>query len=205
MHSSSIFHTDEQIAHAIIDQNPLATLAANGTDGPVVAIVPVIWDEDQGVLIGHVAKSNAFWRTLKNSRPSISAVFSAEQAYVSASAYPSKIEHGRVVPTWNYIAAEARGQLRFRPDPGAILASVSLLSDKMEADRERPWSVSDAPDAYIDQLLNAIVAFEITVTSLRGVKKLSQNKSKQDRGGVMNDLSNRPELRAIVDQMEQLS
>ncbi|MEL6862204.1 MAG: FMN-binding negative transcriptional regulator [Pseudomonadota bacterium] len=188
MHPSSIFHTDEQAAREIISAHPLATLAANGPDGPVVAVVPLVWSEDETRLIGHVARTNAFWQMLQETDPLVTAVFHASDAYVSASAYPSKAEHGRVVPTWNYIAAEARGRLIFKTDATAIKASVSALSDQMEASRETPWAVSDAPEAYVDKLANAIVAFEIRVEAVKGVRKLSQNKSETDRAGVLSDL-----------------
>ena len=188
MHPSSIFHTDEQAARDIISAHPLATLAANGSEGPVVAVVPLVWSEDETRLIGHVARTNLFWKTLEKTEPSVTAVFHASDAYVSASAYPSKAEHGRVVPTWNYIAAEARGRLTFDASLEAIKASVSLLSDRMEATRESPWAVSDAPTAYVDKLANAIVAFEIQVETIKGVRKLSQNKSETDRNGVLMDL-----------------
>ena len=188
MHPSSIFHTDADAARAIIAQSPLATVAANGSDGPVVAIVPLVWREDQSKLIGHVARTNAFWESLQDQTPIVTAVFRSDDAYVSASAYPSKAEHGKVVPTWNYIAAEARGELTFRTELGAIRESVAALSDQMEAEREMPWAITDAPDAYIDKLANAIVAFEIRVSGLKGVRKLSQNKNETDRAGVMSDL-----------------
>lgn len=204
MHPSSVFHTDEQAARAIIRDNPLATLAANGPDGPLVAIVPLVWNEDEGTLIGHVARSNPFWTALNGEPANVSAVFRAADAYVSASAYPSKAEHGRVVPTWNYIAAEARGHLAFATDPQAVRSSVSALSDQMEATRPAPWSVDDAPDAYIDKLARAIVAFEIRVTALKGVRKLSQNKSDADHDGVIADLSRQDAApTALSDEMRK--
>ena len=188
MHPSSIFHTDADAARVIIAQSPLATIAANGSDGPVIAVVPLVWSKDQSKLIGHVARTNAFWDALQDQTPTVTAVFRSDDAYVSASAYPSKAEHGKVVPTWNYIAAEARGELTFKTDLTSIRDSVSALSDHMEADRETPWAVTDAPDRYIDKLANAIVAFEISVRALKGVRKLSQNKSETDRAGVVSDL-----------------
>jgi len=188
MHPSSVFHTDEHAAREIISAHPLATLAANGPDGPVVAVVPLVWSADETCLIGHVARTNGFWKALQGTDPKVTAVFHASDAYVSASAYPSKAEHGRVVPTWNYVAAEARGRLTFKADTQAIKDSVSALSDRMEATRETPWAVSDAPEAYIDKLANAIIAFEVLVEAVKGVRKLSQNKSESDRTGVLTDL-----------------
>lgn len=204
MHPSSIFHTDQAAARAIVEHNPLATLAANGPNGPVVAVVPVVpvvWREDGSKLIGHIGRNNTFWTALRTTEPLVSAVFRSVDAYVSASAYPSKADHGRVVPTWNYIAAEARGRLRFNDKPVAIRESVEKLSDVMEADRATPWAVSDAPDAYIDQMLAAIVAFEIDVDDIRGVRKLSQNKTDAERAGVVSDLASHP----IAAEMEALS
>ncbi|MEO1323794.1 MAG: FMN-binding negative transcriptional regulator [Pseudomonadota bacterium] len=200
MHPSSIFHTDEDAARAIVRNNPLATLAANGPEGPVVAIVPVVWSEDGTKLVGHVGRKNTFWTALQTTEPMVSAVFRSSDAYVSASAYPTKAEHGRVVPTWNYIAAEARGRLRFNEDAGAILESVEKLSNVMEADRAAPWAVSDAPETYIDRLLTAIVAFELHVDDMRGVRKLSQNKSDAERAGVVADLASHP----VAEEMEAL-
>ena len=189
MHPSSLFHTDQPTARDIIRRNPLATLAANGADGPVIAIVPLVWDEDSVNLIGHVTRSNAFWKAFQDQCPRVSATFQAGDAYVSASAYPSKRDHARVVPTWNYIAAEARGRLTFQTNVSDVRASISALSDHMEAERDSPWAVSDAPDEFIDKLSRAIVAFQIDVTGLKGVRKLSQNKSEIDRDGVIADLS----------------
>lgn len=188
MHPSSIFRTDDQVARMIVRENPLAVLAVNGDDGPVVAIVPLVWSEDGTKLIGHVARTNNFWQRSQGRTPMVSAVFQAGDGYVSASAYPSKAEHGRVVPTWNYIAAEVRGRLTFQTRPDRIRASVSALSDHMEAARAAPWTVDDAPGSYIDKLVRAIVAFEIDVTDVRGVRKLSQNKSQSDQRGVVSDL-----------------
>lgn len=190
MHPSSVFHTDEQVARTIVRDNPLATIAVNGLEGPIVAVVPLVWSENGSKLLGHVAKSNAFWNERSEGAAIVSAIFHAGDGYVSASAYPSKSEHGRVVPTWNYIAAEARGNLTFKTGLQDVRASVAVLSDQMEATRSAPWSVDDAPDDYIDKLVHAIVAFEITVTSLKGVRKLSQNKSESDRAGVVADLTN---------------
>ena len=188
MHPSSIFHTDADAAREIIVQSPLATIAANGPDGPIVAVVPLVWREDETKLIGHVARTNAFWAALQGETPNVTAVFRAGDAYVSASAYPSKAEHGKVVPTWNYIAAEARGRLSFKTALNDIRGSVAALSDQMEAERDAPWAVTDAPEAYINKLAQAIVAFEIEVTELNGVRKLSQNKTETDRAGVVSDL-----------------
>ncbi|MFN3212150.1 MAG: FMN-binding negative transcriptional regulator [Henriciella sp.] len=198
MHPSSLFHTDAEAARAIIAQNPLATIAANGPDGPIVAVVPVVWSEDECRLIGHVARTNAFWTALQDKTPNATAVFRADDAYVSASAYPSKAEHGKVVPTWNYIAAEARGRLTFQTELVDIRASVAALSDQMEADRDAPWAVTDAPETYIDKLAQAIVAFEIEVSALKGVRKLSQNKSESERAGVIADLARQTGSHAAI-------
>jgi transcriptional regulator len=102
--------------------------------------------------------------------------------------YPSKAEHGKAVPTWNYLTVHARGPIRWIADAHWLRAHVTALSDVHEADRSEPWAVSDAPAAYIDTMLRGIVGFEIAVELLEGKWKLSQNRDVTDRDGVREGL-----------------
>ena len=115
-------------------------------------------------------------------------IFAGEQAYISPSFYPSKAEHGKAVPTWNYLAVHAYGTAEVFDDAERLLALVSRLSNKHEADRSDPWSVSDAPADYIDSMLKAIVGFRLPITRLDGKRKLSQNRDATDQAGVRKGL-----------------
>jgi transcriptional regulator len=112
------------------------------------------------------------------------AIFQGADAYVSPSWYPSKKQHGRVVPTWNYEAAHIHGRLTWRHEADWLLAQVSALSDHHEASRAAPWAVSDAPEDYIRKLTGAIVGVELTIERVEVTRKLSQNRTPADRSGV---------------------
>ena len=101
----------------------------------------------------------------------------------------SKTEHGRVVPTWNYIAVHAYGPVEFFDDPDRLLEAVSALTDRFEASRTDRWSVQDAPGDYIKAQLRGIVGVRIPIRRFDAKKKLSQNQSVQNRSGVKMGLS----------------
>lgn len=115
-------------------------------------------------------------------------MFQGPQAYISPSFYPSKAEHGKVVPTWNYVMVQARGRLRAIDDAAWLRAFVTRLTEQHEAPRAAPWAVSDAPDDYIASMLRAIVGIEIELTALTGKWKVSQNRTAADRAGVARGL-----------------
>ena len=143
-----------------------------------------------GTLVGHVARANPVWLppAAGQAVPEALVVFQGPDGYISPSGYPSKAEHGKVVPTWNYAVVQARGPLRVLDDAAATLALVTRLTAHHEATQRSPWAVADAPDDYIAAMLRAIVFIEIPLTSLIGKYKLSQNRSAADRAGVVANL-----------------
>ena len=94
--------------------------------------------------IGHLARANPQWQNTDQSKPAL-AVFMGPDAYVSPSWYPSKAEHGRVVPTWNYVAVHAYGVLRFVREPDALRRHLARLTATHEGSRAQPWSITPAP------------------------------------------------------------
>ena len=138
-----------------------------------------------GVLRGHVARANPVW---KQGGGAALAIFLGPHAYVSPNWYPSKAETGKAVPTWNYLTVHARGTIAWMQDPDWLRAHVSALSETHEAGRAEPWKIADAPAGYVDGLLRAIVGFELTIASLEGKWKLSQNRDAADQAGVREGL-----------------
>jgi transcriptional regulator len=136
---------------------------------------------DGNVLRGHVARANPVW---KQDAGAALAIFLGPHAYVSPNWYPSKAETGKAVPTWNYITVHARGTIRWIQDGEWLRANVTALAQAHEAGQPAPWQVSDAPASYVESLLRAIVGFELTIESLQGKYKLSQNRDAADRAGV---------------------
>lgn len=181
----------------ILAEARLATLITVVDGAPLVDHLPILFDPDRGPLgtiSGHLARANPQAAPAADGRPALVAVLGPD-AYVSPSFYPSKRDTGRVVPTWNYIAVQAHGRIRLFDDPDRLLALVSTLTDRHEADRADPWKVADAPESFVRAQLKGIVGFEISVERLEGKRKLSQNRSSADRDGVVAGLAASPEAR----------
>ncbi len=175
----------------LIDSSRLAILVTHGAQGLQASHLPFLLKRDEGpngTLYGHLARANPHWRDLAAGSEGL-VIFQGPEAYVSPSFYPSKAEHGKVVPTWNYLAVHAYCQAQVFEDPERLLALVSQLADRHEAGRERPWSVGDAPADYIAGMLRAIVGFALPITRLEGKWKLSQNRSAADIAGVRDGLA----------------
>ena len=174
-----------EVLHGFIRRHPLATLVARTTQGLEANHVPMELLADAGSirLRGHLARANPLWREAIVQEP-VLAIFTGADGYVSPSWYPSKREHGRVVPTWNYATVHARGSIRFVGEAVWLRAQVEALTDAQERGRTQPWRVGDAPEDYVAAMLRAIVGFEIEVSGLEGKFKSSQNKDAGDRAGV---------------------
>jgi transcriptional regulator len=182
--------TDPAALHALMVAHPLATLVTPGADGITADAIPLEHIPALGVLRGHVARANPLWKHADGTQ--VLAVFNGPQAYVTPSWYPSKATTHRVVPTWNYTLVHAHGVLRAVDDAPWLRALVGGLTDHHESPRDTPWSVNDAPDDYVQQMLRAIVGIEISVTRLVGKWKISQNRSEPDRLGVADGLATLP-------------
>jgi transcriptional regulator len=152
---------------------------------PAATLLPVLWDGDR--LVFHMARANPHWRSIRPAAPAL-AVVTGPDAYVSAAWYPSKTEHGRVVPTWNYSAVHFTGRVEVHQDPEWLRDAVTRLTDTHERRRTEPWAVDDAPDRYIEKQLRAIVGVEFRIEQIEAKAKLSQNKDDADFGGVIDGL-----------------
>lgn len=182
--------TRVDVMHALMRAQPLALLVTLSGAGLQANPLPFLIDPEPapfGTLRGHVARANPLWRDSRLDLDSL-VVFQGPQAYVSPSLYPSKAEHGKVVPTWNYVTVQARGRLRVIDEAAWLHVLVRRLTDIHEAQRTAPWAVSDAPDDYIATMLRAIVGIEIELTGLVGKWKVSQNRGTADRQGVARGL-----------------
>ncbi|WP_349370141.1 FMN-binding negative transcriptional regulator [Salinarimonas sp.] len=187
MFQPSTFREDRvEVMHALISERPFATLVTMQEDGLCADHVPLVLHAEEGGpgrLRGHVAAKNPLSRCADPI--DVLAVFQGPQRYISPAWYPSKQEHGKVVPTWNYAVVHARGRLRLQTDAAWLRAHLGALTDRSEAGRAKPWAVSDAPEDYVERQLRGLIGFEIEITALSGVWKVSQNKTDRDREGVL--------------------
>ncbi len=154
------------------------------TDGLDSAPVPFLVDRsgsEVSTLRFHVARANPIWRSAP---ADVLVITPASDAYVSPSWYPSKAEHGQVVPTWNYEVVHVHGRLLAHDDPTWVEHVVRDLTEREEASMPAPWSVDDAPPEFVTKQLRAIVGLEVLVNRIEGKRKLSQNRSDTDRSGA---------------------
>jgi transcriptional regulator len=162
--------------------------SGDGSAAPAATLLPVLWREDR--VRCHLARANPHWRSMVEGMRAL-LIVTGPQAYVSPSWYASKAEHGRVVPTWNYVAVQLSGSLVVRHEPAWLLDLVTALTDRHEgaraADGER-WRVDDAPPEFIASQLKAIVGVELLVDTVEAKAKLSQNRSAADQQGVVDGL-----------------
>lgn len=167
---------------------------------PSATYLPIMWRDD--TVIAHFARANPHWREIEPESPAL-LIITGPDAYVTPAWYAAKAEHGKVVPTWNYSAVHLSGLARIHEDPEWLRMAVEELTDEHEHSREEPWHVSDAPSTYIEGQLRGIVGVELLVTNVEGKMKLSQNRSRGDREGVVAGLrqSARPGEQSVADQM----
>jgi transcriptional regulator len=179
------------LLHGLMDQYPLATVVAVTAEGLQANHIPLMLESGTGslgTLRGHVARANSLWRDLETGAE-VLAIFQGSSRYISPNWYPSKLENGQVVPTWNYTVVHARGRITWIHDAVWLREFLESLTERHERGYANPWRMSDAPTKYIDGMLRAIVGFEIAIDKLAGKWKVSQNRSEQDRAGVVSSLS----------------
>lgn len=173
------------LRHAMRD-HPLATLITAGPAGLQANLLPFLLRSgaDGDVLCAHLAKANEQVADLRASASAL-ILFQGPQGYVSPSWYATKAEHGRVVPTWNYIMVQARGTARVIEDPLWLHAQLDELTASHEAGRAERWRITDAPDDYIAGQTRGIVGIEMPIEQIEGKWKLSQNHPAANRAGVV--------------------
>lgn len=169
----------------IIDAAPLACIVAHTAEGLIANHIPLLAAPD-GTLIGHVALANDMHRMVSDGQE-VLAIFRRDDAYVSPNFYPSKLEHHRHVPTWNYQVVHAYGDISFQHDEHAKRVAVALLtrSHERRLNGKDAWRMTDAPGDYMEQMLDSIVAFRIKVRRTLAKSKLSQNREERDYLGAI--------------------
>ena len=192
MYRPPAFREDRlEVVQALIESHRLGTLVTYGPEGLNANLVPFTLDRTRGqygVLRAHLAKANEQQAALASGAEAL-VIFQGAESYITPSWYPSKAEHGKVVPTWNYVMVEARGVPQIIDDTVWLHTQISELTASQEAVREHSWAVADAPAAYIEAHMRGIFGIEIPITRLEGKWKTSQNRPEADRQGVAEGLT----------------
>jgi transcriptional regulator len=177
--------------HALMRARPFATLVSGNAAGLYASHLPTVLKEEDrlGVIECHFARPNPHWKELAAGEALM--IFQGPQGYVTPNWYPSKAEHGKAVPTWNYAAVHAYGRPEAIEDKTWLLRHVTALTAQQERDGTSPWTPSDAPGSYIEAMLRGIVGCSFAITRLEGKCKMSQNREPRDQAGVVQGLRRR--------------
>jgi transcriptional regulator len=187
-------HSEEKripVLHQLIHAEPLAALVTLTSTGLVATHLPMVLEstpDTLGILRGHVSRANPQWRDLNPAVDAL-AIFSGPQHYITPTWYPGTYEHGKEVPTWNYVVVHAYGPLQIIQDEHWLLTHLEQLTAQSEVDVPTPWKLSDAPADFIRTLLHGIVGFELPIHRLEGKWKVSQNRTSAEKQGVLEGLT----------------
>lgn len=175
-----------EVLRELIVQHPFGSLITHGKSGLDANHLPfelLPGDGGLGELHAHVSRANPLWQDVENG-DEVLVIFRAGDAYISPTWYPSKHVAHRQVPTWNYVVVHAYGRITVRDDEKFVRGVVARLTRTHEASQPVPWKMGDAPQDYLDTMLQAIVGLQIEITRFVGKRKLGQNKSADDIRGA---------------------
>jgi transcriptional regulator len=198
------FAVDGESAVAFLANVRAADLVTATEDGLVATFLPLLFDPsvgEHGALLGHVARKNDHWQRQPIGEALV--IVHGEDAYITPNWYPSKAEHGRVVPTWNYTTAHVFGRLVIHDDPAWVDENVRRLTERHEAARAESWHVDDAPPEFHAGQLRAIVGIELLINRVEAKFKMSQNRRDADIDGVVAGLA-ADGLNAISEAVDRL-
>lgn len=171
---------------ALVRASGFGHVVAVTDDGLVSSPVPFVVDDALRSVRAHVARPNPIWRAAPCEALLIVA---GRDDYVSPGWYPSKAEHGKVVPTWNYEVVHLHGRLVVHDDAQWVARQIRDLTELNERQMAEPWSVDDPPDGYVEQLQRGIVGIELEVIRVDAKRKASQNRDERDRASVFRHLA----------------
>ena len=199
MYVPAHFAADDAVVKDLLANHGAADLVTATADGLQATFLPFLFDPsagEHGALLGHLARNNEHWRAEPIGEAMV--IVRGPDAYVSPGWYPSKAEHGRVVPTWNYLTAHVYGRLVVHDDAGFVEDVVRRLTAKHEAGLAEPWSPDDSPPAFFAGQLKAIVGVELVISRIEAKVKMSQNRPPADVEAVIDALTGRGET-AVAD------
>ncbi len=193
--------SDNKEVIAFMHANPFITLCGvDANNNPVATHVPTLIEErdDKIFLLAHVMRKQQHTKAFAEN-PNVLAIFQGAHSYISASWYENK----QVASTWNYQAVHAKGILRFS-DEDSLRNLLTKLTERFENDPHSPALVQNMDDSYITDMMKAIIAFEIEVTGIEHVFKLSQNRDEKSYENIIEHLSEQhADAQAIAATMKE--
>jgi transcriptional regulator len=180
---------DAEIINQFVRDNPFAFITGcDAENKPVATQVPLFIDEKDGrfFLTGHIMRNTDHHKAFEQN-PNVLAVFTGPHTYVSATWYDNPYQ----ASTWNFMSVHAKGVIRFGNDD-ELIAILKRLTLHYEKGNTSSTTVFDnLPPEYTARLIKAIVAFEIEVTALEHVFKLSQDRDEKSYDNIVKELKSR--------------
>jgi len=176
--------TDHDTLFDLIEQNSFGLLVSQRNGEPFATHLPLLVDRcsaPSGKLIGHMARANPHWQSFDGMHEGL-IIFSGPHAYISPSWYATS----PAVPTWNYAAVHVYGTPRLL-EADQLSGLLARLVSHYEAGNERPWQY-DLPEDYRQRMERAVVGVEVPITRIEGKFKLGQNRTVEDRRGMLTRL-----------------
>ncbi len=175
MYIPNCYAMDESQAWSLIKKWRFGLLLSQSPSGKAQSYLPFAWDDknQKKMLMTHVAQLNVLSKLVENQ--SIEIFFQGPQAYISPAWY---MRHPSV-PTWNYVSIKVEGIVHLLTDSTAIFAQ--LMRGISQEDPLIISEMQNLPSSYVDKLIEQIVAINIEVKTLRGVAKISQDRSPEER------------------------
>jgi transcriptional regulator len=204
MYTPKQFAVSSEEAAAFLSEIEAADLVTMTDQGLRATFLPLLYVPEAGelgALQGHLARKNDQWEHTAIGEALV--IVHGADAYVHPGWYPSKAEHGRVVPTWNYTTAHVYGELVVHDDPSWCDENVRALTARQERRREHPWSVDDAPAPFHEGQLRAIVGVELRISRVEAKFKMSQNQKDANIDGVILGLTGeqREDVAQLVERL----
>lgn len=199
MYSPKVFEMNNKAElFEFIDQWNFGNLITTCNGELFVNHVPFVIDKSQNKLYGHLAINNPQVSMLEKA-DNLVVAFNGVNCYISPSWYVSQ----EMVPTWNFEAIHVAGKARLVDDKG-LLTILEKLTEKHEEQFETPWTMDKVSDAKLSKMMKMIVGFEIEISSIKGKSKMSQNRSIEDRTGVISGLRGQRDNMSVIiaDKME---
>jgi transcriptional regulator len=180
----------------LIRTHPFGTIVTSDLQA---SHIPFLLEESKDglVLHGHVAKANSHWQAFDGSAPAL-VMFQGPDGYIS----PGWGDCAQLVPTWNYMIVHAKGAPQLVEGRADKVRLLHLMTEAHEASQAAPWAIGDLDPAKLEQLLAALVVFQMPVTCLEGKWKLSQNRELADKAAFIKAVEARGDV-ALSGAMKQ--
>lgn len=177
---------DSQKVIDFISKHPFAMLiGTNDTNEPIATQVPMFleFEKGQAYLRGHLMKQSTHYQAFE-SNSQVLVVFQGAQTYVSATWY----QNPHSASTWNYMSVHCKGNIKFLDQKSLEIILQKTTLHFENGNYDSPTVFNNLPKDYKDRLMKAIVSFEIEVTNIEHVFKLSQNQDAQSFQNIISEL-----------------